>query len=443
VQPFLLLGIVLMVLKYGLDTIIAAQFHHAWFAYYYIYPANLVERAAPGDHAMYLWLWLFALPFFWAGVALTLARLRDAGLRTAWLFLFFIPVANLLLFFYLCLAPSREEASSADEDPQVPLSHEMKRLRHRAPVLGVLLASALGLLLVAFSANYLLTYGWGLFLGVPFIMGFVAGWFLNAAALHSRKQTITVSCLSVAAVAMLLIGFHLEGLVCLAMAAPLALPLAIAGGLVARSCIAHRYGVRGPGTITACLLVLPLGMLGEHSAAIVAPVRPVVTSIVIHAPVHAVWQSVIAFPPLPPPVETMFRAGVAYPIGATISGEGVGAIRRCRFSTGDFVEPITVWDTDHLLAFNVASQPPALHELGLGKIHTPHVDLNYMRSNHGQFRLVALDANHTLLEGTTWYADSFWPQVYWRAWSDGIVHRIHLRVLQQVKRVAEQNSSQG
>lgn len=129
--------------------------------------------------------------------------------------------------------------------------------------------------------------------------------------------------------------------------------------------------------------------------------------------------------------------GIAYPIGASISGSGPGAIRRCRFSTGDFIEPITAWDEDHLLAFNVTSEPPSLREIGFGTIRTPHIERNYMRSQHGQFRLVALDENHTLLEGTTWYQDYFWPQPYWRTWSDAIVHRIHARVLEHVKQQAE------
>jgi hypothetical protein len=60
-----------------------------------------------------------------------------------------------------------------------------------------------------------------------------------------------------------------------------------------------------------------------------------------------------------------------------------------------------------------------------------------MRSKHGQFRLVALDEHRTLLEGTTWYQNYFWPQAYWRGISDSIVHDIHMRVLEHVKRQAE------
>lgn len=221
------------------------------------------------------------------------------------------------------------------------------------------------------------------------------------------------------------------------MALPLALPFAIGGGLIARGMLERRYTLPSFQGMATCVAALPLLLLGEHAVNIQPPVRPVVTSVLINAPVHTVWRNVIAFSPLPPPQELLFRSGIAFPIGATISGSGVGAIRRCRFSTGDFVEPITTWDTDHLLAFRVTSQPPAMQEIGFGANHAPHVDLDYMRSQHGQFRLIALDSTHTLLEGTTWYQDYFWPQAYWRGWSDFIVHRIHTRVLEHVKGQAE------
>src|SRR6185437_12317969 len=112
----------------------------------------------------------------------------------------------------------------------------------------------------------------------------------------------------------------------------------------------------------------PLLMLGEHAAQLQPPVRSVVTSIIVNAPAHIVWNNVVAFSPLGPPKEWLFHTGIAYPIGATISGSGPGAIRRCGFSTGDFVEPITIWDEDHLLAFNVTAEPPSLREIGFGKI---------------------------------------------------------------------------
>jgi hypothetical protein len=46
----------------------------------------------------------------------------------------------------------------------------------------------------------------------------------------------------------------------------------------------------------------------------------------------------------------------------------------------------------------------------------------------------------TLLEGTTWYQNRFWPAVYWHFWSDYIIHRIHQRVLVHIKTLSEEQS---
>jgi uncharacterized membrane protein YhaH (DUF805 family) len=425
-------GVALVGLKYGVDCFVASRFGEHWkITNYFLPPIGITLFGLGSNPKLYLTLWAVAIPFFWLGIALTLGRLRDAGRRAGWLFLFFVPLVNLLLFLYLSIA----SPGVLSESKGIPEGTAAKT--RTAPIWGVVLAAALGLALVLLGANFLAQYAWGLFLGVPFMTGFVTSWFLNAKARQSRKLTIGLCALTPILIGLALIGFRLEGLACLLMAVPLALPFSIAGGLAAY----HFLGgpprrLTAPG-VSASVALVPLLMFVEHGANLQPPVRPVVTSITINAPVAVVWKNVVAFPPLASPREWMFHTGIAYPIGAVIVGSGVGAVRTCRFSTGDFVEPITVWDENHLLTFNVAAQPPALREIGFGSVSTPHVDRNYMRSQHGQFRLVALDERHTLLEGTTWYQDYFWPQMYWRAWSDAIVHGIHTRVLEHVKEQAE------
>ena len=54
-----------------------------------------------------------------------------------------------------------------------------------------------------------------------------------------------------------------------------------------------------------------------------------------------------------------------------------------------------------------------------------------------EIRLAALPDGTTRLEGTTWYTNRIWPSGYWRLWSDLIIHRIHLRVLNHIKNVSE------
>jgi len=167
------------------------------------------------------------------------------------------------------------------------------------------------------------------------------------------------------------------------------------------------------------------------------PLYAVKTSILINAKPEAVWNNVVSFAQLDQPTELIFKTGIAYPIHAKIEGTGVGAVRHCVFSTGEFVEPITVWDQPRLLAFSVSGQPPTMEEMSIYRdLHPPHLE-RYLISKRGQFELKALPDGKTLLEGTTWYQNRYWPGVYWHLWSDAIIHRIHSRVLNHIKNLSE------
>jgi hypothetical protein len=184
---------------------------------------------------------------------------------------------------------------------------------------------------------------------------------------------------------------------------------------------------------------MPIFLGAERIAHPPALVYAVMTSVDVDVPPASVWNNVVAFSRIPPPEEWIFRTGVAYPIEARIDGQGRGAIRNCVFSTGSFVEPITVWDAPKLLKFDVTSNPPAMQEWSPYNIHPPHIN-NFLLSHGGQFRLIALPGGRTRLEGTTWYEHNLWPAEYWRLWSDFLIHRIHRRVLEHVKQISEMST---
>ena len=161
----------------------------------------------------------------------------------------------------------------------------------------------------------------------------------------------------------------------------------------------------------------------------------------MNAEPEKVWPKLVTFSELKPPQELLFHTGIAYPIRAEIDGAGVGAIRHCVFSTGEFVEPIKVWDEPRLLKFAVSAQPRVMDELSPYRdLHPPHLE-NYLLSREGQFLLTPIPGGKTLLQGTTWYQNRFWPAAYWHVWSDYIIHRIHMRVLVHIKSLAENNDS--
>jgi hypothetical protein len=157
------------------------------------------------------------------------------------------------------------------------------------------------------------------------------------------------------------------------------------------------------------------------------------SAIVIDAPVDRIWPHIVAFRPIAEPTDLLFRAGVAYPRSVRIDGAGVGATRYCVFSTGTFVERVTVWEPGRRLTFDVASGPPPLRELTPYRdVHPPHLD-GYLRSRRGEFRLVRLPGGRTRLEGSSWYELEMAPEGYWQLFSDALIHRIHNRVFDHIK----------
>ena len=217
---------------------------------------------------------------------------------------------------------------------------------------------------------------------------------------------------------------------------PLAWMATALGAVLGWSITAH--GPSAPDRAGPALgaLLLPLALVADLAAP-PPPLTEVMTAVDIDAPPEVVWERVVAFGRIEGEPEWFFRMGLAYPVEATIDGTGIGAVRRCSFSTGDFVEPITAWEFPHRLAFDVAEQPAPLHEWSpYGALYTPHLE-GYFRSVRGEFRLIALPGERTRLEGSTWYALDMAPLVYWRPFAEGILHRIHGRVLGQVKREAE------
>ena len=145
----------------------------------------------------------------------------------------------------------------------------------------------------------------------------------------------------------------------------------------------------------------------------------------------------VSFPELPPPEHWLFKLGVASPLKATIEGTGVGAIRRCEFTTGAFVEPITHWQAPVHLGFSVNENPPSMTELSFyDHVYAPHLN-GFFRSTKGEFRLTDLGNSVTLLEGRTWYQVDIHPGWYWQIYCRYLIHLIHSRVLNHIGVISE------
>ena len=283
-------------------------------------------------------------------------------------------------------------------------------------------------------AIYWLSFGLGIFVVAPFALGLMADLITRPTA---RRHSVLAAVVTVLLGTALMLVTGLEGMICLAMAVPLAFPLAMLGSLTGFT-LRRRYisSNERRAILAAAILLGPAGVGAEAVWKPVDPLFPVQSSIEIDAPPARVWEFVISSA-IPEEREWLFHTGLAYPKRSTIDGSGPGATRRCEFSTGTFVEPITVWDAPRLLEFSVTSSAPPMAEWSpYAHIHPPHLD-GYLVSRRGQFRLTPLAGNRTRLVGTTWYQHHLQPAEYWRWWSDYAIRRIHTRVLRNIKSLAE------
>jgi len=447
-KTYAIVGLVAFFLKENLDRFVAGfYFHRPWSIFQYWVPLNSAAniRTLSPDLARFSAAMLaLALPFIWLGVAMTVRRLRDVG-QPVWLVaLFFVPYVNLFLFAALCLLPSREQPVHTESAPWPgprSLDGLIPETQLGSAILSIVLSSVIGLLFVLLGVQVAGAYGWGLFVALPFCLGLFSVLLYSYHAPRDFIDCTAVSLLPVVILGGVLLIVAIEGLICIMMAAPIAGALAFLGGLLGYLIQARYWWQRNaPPILSVVLLVVPAFFGMERAAGLQAETFRVQTAIEVNAPPEQVWQKVIAFAEIPPPKEMLFRAGIAYPIRAEISGRGPGAVRNCIFSTGPFVEPIEVWDEPRLLKFGVTANPAPLQEwTPYAHIEPPHLH-GYFVSEQGQFLLTALPGGRTRLEGTTWYRHTMWPAAYWRLWSDYIIHRIHLRVLEHIRAAAEEKA---
>ncbi len=432
-------GIILFLVKWNLDRLFSLFANEVRYPTPFFYLLTEINSETVRTDLI-LKCFGIAQPFIYLGLVLTVKRLRSLGWPIYSSILFFVPFVNLLFFFLLSMLPQNSPLEwNRKNRPRTKewLDRFLPRGKVACASLAMGLSATLGTLFVSLS---LLTgvgqdYGWGFFVGLPFAMG------LTSAVTYGHHERRSLwACLGVALLTLgfsflLLLLLAIEGILCLLMAAPIALPLAAVGGWVGYL-IQNRAFLKNPSLSVFVATFLLMGF--EEKALPEAPLFAVRSEVLVNAPPEKVWNHVVTFSELPPAEDWLFSLGIACPTCATIEGTGVGAIRHCNFTTGAFVEPITVWDEPNRLAFDVISQPPPMKELSPYDIHPPHLD-GHLESKRGEFRLRRFEQDKTILIGTTWYKHNMWPASYWKIWSDFLIGRIHRRVLNHVKKLSETN----
>ena len=444
-KKYAAIGCVALTLKYLLDRSIAlGVFHRPWAFWNYFVPfgrQTQLGQLQADQRSFAVVMLAVAIPFIWLGVTLTVQRLRNAG-QPLWLVvLFFIPIINVLFFLMLCTLGSHQRAPGEQARPWPEtrgLDVWIPRSAVGAGFLAIGATVVIGLLFAVLSTQALKAYGSGLFVALPFCLGLFSVLVYSYHEPRTFGACLTVSLVPIGLLGAVLLVVAIEGLICLLMAAPFALGLAALGGALGYAIQSGYWRNRdAPAMLSVVLLFTPTFLGVEHWVKSESETFVVKTAIEVNAAPEVVWKKVVAFSEIAPPKEMLFLAGIAYPIRAEITGHGPGAVRNCIFSTGPFVEPIEVWDEPRLLRFDVTANPAPMQEwTPYAHIEPPHLH-GYFVSEKGQFLLTPLVGGRTRLEGTTWYRHTMWPAAYWHLWSDYIIHRIHLRVLEHIRERSE------
>lgn len=442
---YLVWGLVLCLLKVAIDWGTARAYGRAYSVLFYVSPVDAPLFRRSDDTAYWGTLAMVTVPFVVVGVFLTARRLRDAGLSSWMVLLFFVPFANLLFFVACASLPSRSPMLVTPEQPiyrggplgspVIPLPRPVATSTWIAATFG----AVIGVGTLGISVGLLKEYGAALMIGAPAITGFATGAFyarLEPTSNHRRAAAAT----AIASVLILAVTivFAFEGAICLLMAFPLFLIPVFLCSFIGFE-VAKTAPKRAVGTMIAGSMLLFPALLGVEGFNPLPPLMPpqVVTSIDIDAPPETVWPLVTEVSEMSTPDELLFRVGISYPMHATLDAPRVGAVRRCEFNTGTALETVQVWAPPRELSFRIDTQPDPMREATLWSgPRQPHLD-GYVRNQTGQFTLEPLGEGRTRLTGRSSYTVRITPESYWRVWSDAVIHAIHERVLRHVKTRAE------
>lgn len=302
-------------------------------------------------------------------------------------------------------------------------------------VLGLVAGIALVVFAVIISAVTFGAYGWGLFVMTPFLVGTTTGFLVNAERDLGNLKTMELVVAAAGLGSLALVVLALEGVVCILLAAPLAVPVVMLGGVLGRRLAIARLRRRSP---LASVAILPMIFMFE---AAIPPEAPISAQydIVIAAPPEHVWHALTSSDAIKVQPGLTALAGLAYPTRSRLEGEGIGATRIGSFSTGNATEVVTRWERNKVLAFRVDNQPPAMEEMSpYRRVHAPHLQ-GYFVTGETRFDLTTLAGNRTRLRVTTDHRLRIDPVMYWEPIARLAIRQNIGRVLEDIKEKSERD----
>lgn len=269
---------------------------------------------------------------------------------------------------------------------------------------------------------------------LPAVIGMVHVWMRSRESLISYGLAIAepvlpaTLCLGIS----MLIGW--EGTICLIMAIPVMLPLAMAGGLAMRIIL----NLKNRNLVFAAFTIMPLPLaMAEQLIPLPQEMQVVRNSVLIEAPAEVIWQKIVRVEKITEAQESpFFTMGFPKPIEAVLSGDGVGQTRLATFERGlQFVEKVTEWKTNEKLAFSIEADPKATPLTTLDE----HVTVGgaFFDVLSGTYEIRRWNARESELILYSQHRISTHFNFYARLWSRYLMSEIQWNILQVIQQRAE------
>jgi hypothetical protein len=371
------------------------------------------------------------LLFMWALGALSFRRATDASVSAMIAALTMTPIFQIPAILMLCFLPSSAAAPAAADSAD--------RFDMKSAVQGILAGAALTLLAVAIGALVFGTYGFGMFVIAPLVIGATTAFLANRRGDIGGIRTFEAVVVALGLGSVGLVIGALEGFVCILLASPLALGAAWLGSALGRSAALSRKDSASNTFLS--IVFLPPFVFASEDAFPANTQFATTETIEIAAQPHDVWLSIVRMDPIRAPLALPFRLGVAYPLGGDITGEGIGATRKGWFSTGVALERVSEWVPDRKITFLVVSDPPAMHEMSpYAHVNAPHVK-GYFRTTFMSFEIVPIGSDRCRLIEHTGHELRLDPVLYWMPFARWIIHANNMRVLTHIRDQATETAN--
>jgi hypothetical protein len=315
----------------------------------------------------------------------------------------------------------------------------VSRLRALLPYCsGLLVTTAYGLITyLAMKLNlasaWFTLMSWAFIISLPVAIGACA----VALAPPDRRGTawhlLGVPWIAALLVALIPLLFAWEVIICVAMALPIFLPLATLGAALAW--VAFRsVGQRSVGQQPALLIMLLPYLVAPVESWFAAPdsLHVVQNSVVVEASPEAVWRQIVRVPAIGREEQrwsVLHWLGLPRPVEATLSGQGIGAVRHASFEGGlVFVETVNEWQDRRSLGFSIVRDQTSAPPEPFGAIGGPFFDMldgRYEIEPLGPDRVrLHLSSTHRLTTRFNWYAG---------LWTEPIMSELQRYILAIVK----------